>query len=378
MPHHLGAELTDAGRLDDDEVVAGRLADVHRLARVRRQAERRGPGGQRAHVDPRARGGVHPDAVAQKRAPGAAFGGVHRDDRDPAVRGAGQVAPHQLVHQRRLARAARARDAQHGHPPARRHLRHRLHRFVRARIAVLGRRDQARHRARVAPPERAHLPLRILERRSHRVARALQHLVDHPLEPHRPPVVGREDPVDAAPVQLLGLRGQNGPAAAAEDADVRAPLAQQVAHVGEELHVTALVRADRDGLRVLLDRALHDLEGGAVVPQVDDFRARILEDPAHHVDGGVVPVEERRRRDYADGLSGARRGGGKAIHPASFTERSPGAPTARHPPAPRPCATDARRRRPRNVRVRRTARQKRGPGGARPPSRPHACPSRPD
>src|SRR3546814_8744451 len=39
-----GLRLSDADRLDDDDVEAGRLADEHRLPRAARDAAERGPG----------------------------------------------------------------------------------------------------------------------------------------------------------------------------------------------------------------------------------------------------------------------------------------------------------------------------------------------
>ena len=59
--------------------------------------------------------------------------------------------------------------------------------------------------------------------------------------------------------------------------------------------MTALVGGDGDGLGVLLDGRLDDVGGGSVVAQVDHFDAGRLQDPAHDVDGGVVPVKQRGR-----------------------------------------------------------------------------------
>ena len=92
-------------------------------------------------------------------------------------------------------------------------------------------------------------------------------------------------------------------------------LVQQVDHVLEVLDVAALIGRDRDALRVLLDGAAHDLRDGAVVAEVDDLGAGRLHDPTHHVDGGVVTIEQRRRGDDADVVARlVRRGGGELVH----------------------------------------------------------------
>jgi hypothetical protein len=79
-----------------------------------------------------------------------------------------------------------------------------------------------------------------------------------------------------------------------------AAAAQQVDHVLEVLDVAALVGRDRDALRVLLQRGRDDFVDRAVVPEVDHFGARSLQDPPHDVDRRVVPVEQARCGHEAD------------------------------------------------------------------------------
>ncbi len=74
----------------------------------------------------------------------------------------------------------------------------------------------------------------------------------------------------------------------------RALLAEHVDRVLEVLEVAALVGAHRDPVGILLDRGAHDVRHAAVVTEVDDLGARRLDEPAHHVDRSVVPVEQRR------------------------------------------------------------------------------------
>ena len=62
------------------------------------------------------------------------------------------------------------------------------------------------------------------------------------------------------------------------------PRAQEVEHVLEELDVPALVRRDRNAVRVLGKCAVDDLLDGSIVAEVDDLAACRLEDPPHDVD----------------------------------------------------------------------------------------------
>ena len=111
-----GVALADARRLDDHQVVAGRLARRDHVGQLRGQLAGGAAGGERA--EERAPGGeaVHPDAVAEQGAPAAPAGRVDRDDGDPQlVLLVEPEPPDELVGQRALARAAGAGDAEHGH-----------------------------------------------------------------------------------------------------------------------------------------------------------------------------------------------------------------------------------------------------------------------
>ena len=65
--------------------------------------------------------------------------------------------------------------------------------------------------------------------------------------------------------------------------------------------MATLVGADGDPVSVLLDRRADDLGHAAVVPEVDDLHAAILDQAAHHVDRSVVAVEQGRHRDEPQG-----------------------------------------------------------------------------
>jgi hypothetical protein len=90
------------------------------------------------------------------------------------------------------------------------------------------------------------------------------------------------------------------PSSGDHDADVLAALLlQHVDHVLEVLVVAALVGADSDPIGILLDGRAHDVGDAAVVTKVDHFGAACLQQPADHVDGGVMAVEQRCRRHEA-------------------------------------------------------------------------------
>ncbi len=58
-----------------------------------------------------------------------------------------------------------------------------------------------------------------------------------------------------------------------------------------------LVRSNRNSVCILFDSGLRDLGCRAVMPEVDHLGAGGLENAAHDVYGGVMPIKERRRGD---------------------------------------------------------------------------------
>jgi len=95
-------------------------------------------------------------------------------------------------------------------------------------------------------------------------------------------------------VKLTDFSRHDHPAAAAKQLDVRGALrGEQIDHVLEKLDMAALIRRDRDAMRVFLERAVHDLLHRAVVSQMDHLAAHGLQDATHDVDRGVVAVKQR-------------------------------------------------------------------------------------
>ena len=111
--------LADAGSLDDHEVVAGECARPHGARQVRGHGALTA-GGDGAEEDPVIRGGVHADAIAQQCASASGSCGVNGEHGNADLAGGVEAdAPHDLVGEAGLARAARAGDPQDGHGVAR-------------------------------------------------------------------------------------------------------------------------------------------------------------------------------------------------------------------------------------------------------------------
>jgi len=299
---HGGIALTDARGLDDHHVGPPRPRRGDHVVDRIGQHGAGGTGGEAAEVDPRRVDRVHADAVAEQGAAAAAAGRIDRQHRDgDLVLEVEPEASDQLVGQRRLARSAGARDAQHRCPAT-------LGRSPDLVPVGGGQRpglehgDRAGQGALVAAEQgvdRGGAPGGEVD-----VAVAHQQ-VDHGGEPELLAVVGREDPAHAVGLEVLDLGGEDRAAPAAEHLDLSgAALAEQVDQVGEELDVPALVGADRHALHVLLQGSGDDLVDRAVVAEVDHLDALRLEDPPHDVDRRVVAVEQARRGDEAHRVDG--------------------------------------------------------------------------
>ncbi len=124
---------------------------------------------------------------------------------------------------------------------------------------------------------------------------------------------------DAVSLELGDLSSEDDTPAASIDPDVRAPFGPQpVDEVLEVTEVAALVRGDGDALDVLGYCRVDDLVNRPVVPEVDDLGALRLEQPPDDVYGCVVPVEQARCRDEADGVARDVKGpGGAAMAPTA-------------------------------------------------------------
>ena len=71
------------------------------------------------------------------------------------------------------------------------------------------------------------------------------------------------------------------------------------------LHMAALIGRHRDAVRVFLQRGGDDLVHRAVVPEVNHLGAHALQDAAHDVDGGIVPVKQASGSDKSHLVRGA-------------------------------------------------------------------------
>ena len=138
--------------------------------------------------------------------------------------------------------------------------------------------------------------------------RAGNEVLDHAGQTELEAVVRVIEALDAGFFELRDLGVGDRSATAAEHPDVAgAGLGEGVHQVAEVLQVAALVGGDRYPVGVLLQRSADHLLDGTVVPEVDHLGALSLDDPAHHRDRGIVPVEEASRghetqRDFCSRL----------------------------------------------------------------------------
>jgi hypothetical protein len=297
--HDLGVALADARGLDDHEIEAGGAVQRDHVREHGAGGEMLAARGQRTHEHPRRGQRVHADAVAQQCAAGAPPRGIDGHHRRVAIRKGAQETLQQFVGQRALAGTAGAGDADHRRAP-------RLHRRAQRAPQVV---DVAAGGGRAAFEQRDGARQRgVVMRRRQRVGNgrrrapsdAREHVFDHAREAQATAVLGCVDARHAVGLQVRDLVRRDGAAPAHHHADVRGMLfAQHVDHVAEVLVVAALVTADGDGVGVLADGGAHDVRHAAVVAEMHDLGARRLQQPADHVDGGVVAVEQRRRRHEA-------------------------------------------------------------------------------
>jgi hypothetical protein len=201
----------------------------------------------------------------------------------------------QLVGQRRLAGAAGAGDAHHGRLALRARRRPALaqqRQLGLAEHAVFQRGQHAADRDLVVHRRRARHLAALRAGVAGRTS-ACHHVLDHLHQAHAHAVVRVVDALHAVVLQLADLLGRDGAATAAEHADVAgAALAQHVDHVLEVLDVATLVTGERDRVGVLLQRGAHHVLDAPVVAEVDHFGALGLDEAAHDVDRGVMPVEQ--------------------------------------------------------------------------------------
>ena len=64
--------------------------------------------------------------------------------------------------------------------------------------------------------------------------------------------------------------------------------------------MSALVRRYCNRLHIFLNCGVDNLMYGPIMPEVNDLRARFLDNAAHDVNRRVVSVEQRPRREDAD------------------------------------------------------------------------------
>ena len=75
---------------------------------------------------------------------------------------------------------------------------------------------------------------------------------------------------------------------------------EQVVHIFKKLDVAALITGNGNALHVFLNGAINNFGNGSVVAKMNHFGPRRLHEPTHEVDGRIVAIEKRSRRNDAD------------------------------------------------------------------------------
>ncbi len=68
--------------------------------------------------------------------------------------------------------------------------------------------------------------------------------------------------------------------------------------------MSALVRCESDRLHIFFDGRFGNFVYTSIVAEVNHFNSFGLQDPAHDIDGSVMPIEEGGRRNDAKTLFG--------------------------------------------------------------------------
>ena len=209
-----------------------------------------------------------------------------------------EVAQHELVDQRRLARPAGTGDAD----DARLHTWHGRLAHAFAAIAACAWPGRPSHVIAVAVQEARDGTVDVLARALARLRRLpviLLHVLSDRIE-RRP---RRENHIDAILAHDLRVVVGDRAPAAAEEGDVVAALgAEQLDDLAEELDMPAVVAADADRAHVFLDGGADDVARAAVEAEVNHLDAVSDELEVDRGDRAVVPVADRHGGEEADGL----------------------------------------------------------------------------
>ena len=129
-----------------------------------------------------------------------------------------------------------------------------------------------------------------------------EQIVNHALQTQCPPIVGGVEARDAVGVEFGQFVRVNGATPATENSDIRPVENKLIVEVFEKFEVTALVTRHRHRLHVFLNGRFHDVADRTVVTQMNHFDPTRLQQTPHQVDGRVVPIEQRTRRENTEGV----------------------------------------------------------------------------
>ncbi len=265
------AALADAAGLAEDEVEADRLGDLDGSVEVGADLRAAATAGEAAHVEVVVGERIHADAVPKKGATGSLSRRVNAQQADLLAGVIPLNAEHQFVEQTGFSSPTRSGEPDDGHVLVRGATRFNsgLERLLVGRFRE---RQQQAHFGHVVGRDRSVQAVHARFTNQINVARHAHQVVNHAHETHRTAVVGRVDFGNTRLVKGANFGRRDGASATAKDADVLATgLIEQLANVGEVLHVAALVGGQGHGVGVFLNGAVNHRFGRLVVAEVNDF-----------------------------------------------------------------------------------------------------------
>ena len=265
------AALADAAGFAKDEVEADRLGDLDGSVEVGADLRAAATAGEAAHVEVVVGKRIHADTVPKKGATGSLSGWVHAQQADLLAGVVPLNAEHQFVEQAGFSSTARSGEPDDGHVLVRgaAGFNSGLEGLLVGRFREREQQADLRH---VLGRDRSVQAVHALFADQVDLAGEPHQVVNHAHQAHRAAVVGRVDLGNARLVQGANFGRRDGAAPTAKDAHVLATgFVEQLANVGEVLHVAALVRGQGHGVGVFLNGTVDHRLCRLVVAEVNDF-----------------------------------------------------------------------------------------------------------
>ena len=121
----------------------------------------------------------------------------------------------------------------------------------------------------------------------------LQHIVNHTLQSHCTTIIRMIDTRNTVFVKLFNFFGKDCSTTTTKNADMStASFLQQIEHILEVFHMSALVRRHRNCIRILFNRTIHNFIYTSVVTKVNHLSTTTLHDTTHDIDRSIMTIEK--------------------------------------------------------------------------------------